>query len=299
MRVDVSEIKTFRSCKRKWQYTSRNKMHLTSYEPKSVFAMGTLFHEGLHALYMGVPIEQIMEDIKPRMQEDHVALLAMLPGYAKEILPVDMDRFKVMDIEYKFNFTPCDSDGVIFDDKIELCGSIDMIALDVYTNEVFGFEHKTCKNFREETFMWMDEQPRVYTIALQEYVNRINNQRLAEWENKGCIGEKPEPYKVGGIFINEVKKLLRKFSCKRTLCKYPKDDLDNFFRYFMSSATSCRLAVENNEYCAPSPDWMGCSMCDFNSVCSKYMYGNVDKDEILKQFEYEFKEREVDHLEEK
>lgn len=299
MKVDVSEIKSYRTCKRKWQYTSRNRMHLTTYEPKSVFALGTLFHEGLHALYLGVPIEQVMEDIKPRMSSDHVALLAMLPGYAREVLPTDLDRYTILDIEYKFNFIPCDSDGVVYDENIELCGSIDMIALDAFTNKIYGFEHKTCKNFREDTYMWMDEQPRVYTIALKEYVNRLNAQRYDAWVNTGKHGEEPEPYIVGGIFINEVKKLLRKFSSKRTLCVYSEDDLDNFFRYFMASATSCRLAAENNEYCAPSPDWMSCSMCDFSDVCQKYMYGNVDKDGILKEFEFEFKERDMDHLEEK
>lgn len=299
MKVDVSEIKTFRTCKRKWEYSSRNKMHITTREPKAIFELGTLFHEGLHALYLGVPVEDIMEDIQGRMTEDHVALLAMIPGYAREVLPKDMERFNILDIEHKFEFTPADENGEIYNENIILCGSIDMIAVDKFTNKVYGFEHKTCKNFRDDCYMWMDEQPRVYTVALQEYIKRLNSQRYIEWYNGNRETEEPKPYLLGGIFVNEVKKLLRKFSYRRTLCVYPQDDLDNFFRNFMQTCSACYYMKETEGYCAPSPDWMTCQMCDFSQLCQEYMYGNVSKSEILNTFESEFIERETDHLLEK
>lgn len=299
MKIDVSEIKSFRSCKRKWQYSSRNRMHLTTVEPKSVFAMGTLFHEGLHALYLGVPVEDVLEDVQERMTEDHVALIAMLSGYAREVIPMDMERYKILDIEYKFDFVPADENGVVYDPDIEVCGSIDMIALGLHDNKVYGFEHKTCKNFRDDTYMWMDEQPRVYTIALEEYVNRLNHQRYHNWVASGKEGPEPIAYGVGGVFINEVKKLLRKFAYRRTLCRYPKDDLNNFFRNFMETGTQCKKLKEADGYCAPNPGWMTCQMCDFSQLCQQYMYSTVSKEEVLQLFSSEFMERETDHLLEK
>ena len=49
----------------------------------------------------------------------------------------------------------------------------------------------------------------------------------------------------------------------------------------------------------PSPSYMGCSMCDYKTICETYMYGTLDKDTVIEEFKEEFKVREVDHLEEK
>ena len=53
MIVDVSEIKEFRHCKRKWQLSSRNSFHLTPCVTPPAFKMGTVFHECWHKLYLG------------------------------------------------------------------------------------------------------------------------------------------------------------------------------------------------------------------------------------------------------
>ena len=53
MITDVSEIKEFRHCKRKWQLSSRNSFHLTPCVTPPAFKMGTVFHECLHKLYLG------------------------------------------------------------------------------------------------------------------------------------------------------------------------------------------------------------------------------------------------------
>ena len=172
MKVDVSEIKTYKSCRRQWLISSRNGFHLRPLVTPSHFALGTIFHESLHQMYMGVPLEKVMTFVRKEMSNDsEVALLAMVPGYYREVLPHDLDRFKVLDIEHHFNFVPADPEtGEILDADVEVCGSIDMIVLDVEENAIYGFEHKTCKNFRDSSFMWMDEQPREYTYALMLYV---------------------------------------------------------------------------------------------------------------------------------
>lgn len=290
MKVDVSEIKTYKSCKRQWLLTSRNRFHLRPIVTPSHFALGTIFHESLHMMYMGASLERTMEFVRANMSNDNeVALLAMVPGYYKNVLPGDLERYQVLDIEHHFDFIPTDLEtGEVLDPDVHVCGSIDMIVLDAEDNKIYGFEHKTCKNFRDSSFMWMDEQPRVYTYALQLYVEEYN----AKHSDQG-------PATLGGIYINEVKKLLRDFKYQRTLCKYPADDLRNFMRAFFGTCCACHQSVVGNDPAYPSPSYFGCSMCDYKTICETYMYSTLDKDEVVEEFKEEFKVRENDHLEEK
>ena len=290
IRVDVSEIKTYKSCKRQWLFTSRNRFHLRPIVTPSHFALGTIFHESLHMMYMGASLEKTMEFVRANMSNDNeVALLAMVPGYYKNVLPGDLERYQVLDIEHHFDFIPTDLEtGEVLDPDVHVCGSIDMIVLDVEDNKIYGFEHKTCKNFRDSSFIWMDEQPRVYTYALQLYVDEYNAKHPDQ-----------EPATLGGIYINEVKKLLRDFKYQRTLCKYPADDMVNFMRAFFGTCCACHQSVVGNDPAYPSPSYFGCSMCDYKTICETYMYSTLDKDEVVEEFKEEFKVRENDHLEEK
>lgn len=311
MRVDVSEIKTFKSCRRQWQLSSRNKFHMRPIVTPPQFALGTIFHESLAQLYLGVPYEKVMEMVRREMQTDNdAALLAMIPGYYQKVLPGDLDRYRVLDIEHHFEIAPKTSDGeylfplepmvdkntgeVQYDgngnplmvSSLLVCGSIDMIVLDEAQNKIYGFEHKTCKSFRDESYLWMDEQPRVYTWALKEYVEEYNARHGTNCE-------------LGGVYLNEVKKLLRNFQYQRTLCTYTDEDLDNFMQAFFEDCLSCKHAVDNNSYAAPKPSYFNCNMCSFKTICTTYMYANLDKDAVLDEFKEEFVERTEDHLEEK
>lgn len=317
MKVDVSEIKAYKGCKRQWKLSSRNGFHLRPIVTPTHFNLGTLFHESLAQLYMGAPLEKVMMFIRNEISTDsEAALLAMIPGYAREVLPGDLDRYKVLEVEHHFSFVPVDLDtGEVLDPDLEVCGSIDMIVLDIEENAIYGFEHKTCKNFRDSSFMWMDEQPRVYTYALQKYVAEYNRKQYYKWkqerEQYGFIYgkealdkwdvEHPKPLltTLGGIYINEVKKLLRDFKFQRTLCKYPRDDLANFMRAFFGTCKACHKSVEEDDPAYPVPSYFGCSMCDFKTICETYMYSTLDKDTVIREFQEEFKVRESDHLEEK
>lgn len=311
MQVDVSEIKTFKSCRRQWQLSSRNKFHMRPIVTPPQFALGTIFHESLAQLYLGVPLDKVMTMVRREMQTDNdAALLAMIPGYYKNVLPEDLDRYKVLDIEHHFEIAPKTSDGeylfplepavdkatgeVQYDANGEplmvssllVCGSIDMIVLDEAQNKIYGFEHKTCKSFRDESYLWMDEQPRVYTWALKEYVKEYNEKHGTD-------------YVLGGVYLNEVKKLLRQFQYQRTLCTYTDEDLDNFMRAFFEDCLSCKHAVDSDSYAAPKPSYFNCNMCSFKTICTTYMYANINKEEVLDEFREEFVERTEDHLEEK
>lgn len=316
MRVDVSEIKTFKGCKRQWQLSSRNQFHLKPKAPQPQLIMGTIFHEALAQLYLGVSLDKVMEMVKREMDPTtDNCLLAMIPGYYKNVLPEDLDRYQVLDVEHHFEIAPTLSDGTLLfpeqDDptksRLTICGSIDLVVLDLLTNEVYGFEHKTCKDFRPETYLWMDEQPRVYTWALQEYVKRYNAKLEDKWLEMCQLAEasgerlpgRPEPVVLGGIYMNEVKKLLRQFKHKRTKCTYTESDLDNFMMTFFSHCASCEDYVRTDTFAAPNPDYMSCRMCSFQELCMTYMYSNLNKDLILKEFVEEFEERTEDHLDEK
>lgn len=311
MKVDVSEIKTFKACRRQWQLSSRNKFHMRPIVTPPQFALGTIFHESLAQLYLGVPYDKVMEMVRREMQTDNdAALLAMIPGYYQKVLPGDLDRYRVLDIEHHFEIAPKTSDGEylfpleplvdkktgevqldgngkpIMVSSLLVCGSIDMIVLDEAQNKIYGFEHKTCKSFRDESYLWMDEQPRVYTWALKEYVAEYNAKHGTNCE-------------LGGVYLNEVKKLLRNFQYQRTLCVYTDEDLDNFMQAFFEDCLSCKHAVDSNSYAAPKPSYFTCNMCSFKTICTTYMYANLDKAEVLDEFKEEFVERTEDHLEEK
>lgn len=312
MKVDVSEIKTFKACRRQWQLSSRNRFHLRPIVTPPQFALGTIFHESLAELYLGVSLEKVMEMVRREIVTDNdAALLAMIPGYYREVLPGDLDRFKVLEIEHHFEIAPQTSDGdylfpmehkvdketgeylydadgnPVMESSVLIVGSIDMIVLDKEQNKIYGFEHKTCKAFRDPSYLWMDEQPRVYTWALEQYVRQYNEKH-------------PDaPVTLGGIYLNEVKKLLRQFQYQRTLCTYTQEDMDNFMEAFFSDCMQCKHAVDNNSYAAPKPSYFTCQMCSFNTICSTYMYANLNKDTVLEEFKEEFVERGEDHLEEK
>ena len=311
MKVDVSEIKTFKACRRQWQLSSRNRFHMRPIVTPPQFALGTIFHESLAQLYLGVSLDKVMAMVRREMKTDNdAALLAMIPGYYNKVLPGDLDRFTVLDIEWHFEVPPTTSDGeylfpiehqvdaktgeLCYDDNgdpimvpsLVICGSIDMIVVDKVEGKIYGFEHKTCKNFRDESFLWMDEQPRVYTWALKHYIRNYNEKHGTD-------------YTLGGVYLNEVKKLLRQFQYQRTLCTYTDEDLDHFMQAFFTDCTACKHAVDNNSYAAPKPSYFSCGMCSFKTICSTYMYAPLDESEVLEEFKEEFVKREEDHLEEK
>ena len=302
MKCDVSEIKTFRHCKRQWQLSSRNQFHLTAMVQPTAFAVGTTFHESLHKLYLGKDIEEVNQYIADSelSNDDKTLLYSMIRGYYRNVLYKDQERFDVLDIEYHFEIPVKDMcvflgipvEFVADCEDVTLCGSIDMICVDKITNEVWGFEHKTAKNFRNEVYCWMDEQPRLYYAALLCRVYELNAQRHAggQWDD----------YKLGGVYINEVRKLIRASESKRTALSYPKDDLRNFMYGLLTSVAECHKMVSDERIPrVPQPDYMVCTNCMYNTICQTYQYGDIKLPELLDEFSMEFKVRENDHLDDK
>lgn len=238
--------------------------------------MGTLFHEALAQLYLGASYEAVIKLVKAEMSKDDIALVAMLKGYYDQVLVEDLEKYEVIATEYVFNFPATEENP-----HLTVTGAIDLIVKEKHTNIIHGIEHKTCQTFREEAFGYLDEQPRVYTKALQHYA-------------------KQHGYTPGFIYINEVKKLLRDFQYRRTQMVYSEEDLTNFWELWLAKAQACyNLATQPEPRTLPQPSYFACKMCAFQQVCAGHGYAPVTKETMLTDYSGEFKERECDHLEEK
>ena len=309
MRVDVSEVKTFRECKRKHQFSSRNRFHLRPKTPNDNLIFGTQFHEVLHSMYLGTTLDKILEWINNEVVDSVLwkVMDNMATGYYNGPYQTDKDKYAVIDIEKSFNYplAPVDNNFVnyhaeLIDDKwvaidnetgeicdmICACGSIDMVAVDTDTGELVGFEHKTAKNFRPEVYDLVDEQPRLYSWALKQILEDYHKQ-----------GKLLDIDKTGPIFLNQVKKLSSKFDYHRSVCKYSDEDLNNFMKGFIESARQINEGKDTSVL--PEPGFMKCQMCDYADLCMHYGYEHIEKQELLKEFEDAFEERDIDHLDEK
>lgn len=309
MRVDVSEVKSYRECKRKHQFSSRNRFHLRSTIPNPNLVFGTQFHEVLAMMYMGTSIDKILEWINAEVTDSvHWKVMDnMAKGYYNGPYQKDKDRYVVIDIEKSFNYPVGAIDDNMFPivkfirdeenvwwgvdeegslhEAICVCGSIDMICIDVWTDKLVGFEHKTAKNFRPEVYDLLDEQPRVYSWALKRILEDYHAQ-----------GKYQEILETGPIFLNQVKKLQTKFDYHRSKCEYTESDLYNFMMAFVRTV---QQIAEGNSGCNPDPGFMKCQMCDYADLCMHYGYADINKDELLNEFEGEFEVRDCDHLDEK
>lgn len=282
MRIDCSEVKSYKECARKWSLTSRNKFHLKPKAPNPNFMFGTLFHEGLHAMYMGGTVDKALDTINRELSDPVMqrCITTMLTGYAIGPLVEDLLRYRVIDIEHSFTLHLDDLPD------IELCGSIDMIVEEISTGLIFGFEHKSAKSFRPDIYTKLDEQPRLYIEALYQW----------------CTEHGYGPERVGGIYINQVKKVQKYFDYQRDLCMYTASDRAKFMGAFKITCLQIYTRVNSDEAptaTLPEPGYMKCQMCDFSNICEHYGYTCFDLPSVLSEFEEEYAVRECDHLEEK
>lgn len=318
MRADVSEVKTYRECHRKHEFSSRNRFHLRPIAPNDNLVFGTQFHEVLAMMYMGTSLDKILEWINAEVKDAvyFKIMTCMANGYYNGPYQEDKDRFQVIDIEKSFNYpvglkhpevlgseeayygvkysqdengnwVAIDANGEIYE-AISICGSIDMVVIDKETNMMCGFEHKTAKNFRPEIYNWVDEQPRVYSWALRKILEDYHTQ-----------GKYLDVKEVGPIFLNQVKKLSTKFAYERVACQYTTGELNNFMWAFVNTVQSIATHENDPLDMLPQPGYMKCSMCDFADLCMHYGYEDISEQALLKEFEGEYEVRDHDHLDEK
>ena len=318
MRFDVSELKSLQTCERQWKLTSRNAYHLrpASHAANPNLVFGALFHEALHAMYLGGNIDTIIEQTLRELGNDEPArrtMSNMLSGYYEEVLPGDLEKYQVLDIEHSvhirlpelsvYDILPSGERVLNEEDSVEICGSIDMLLLEKETGAIHGFEHKTTKTFRDDIQIIMDEQPRVYFLELQRYVEKLNVDWAFKTSNTHKItlaqALREVPYKVGSIHINEVKKVQRKFEYKRRACRYSPEQIDKFAQKLSRVGRRIQDLSMNPDVCTAQPGYMTCKMCDYATICETYGYEEPELEELLDEFAEEYQIRDVDHLDEK
>ena len=318
MKIDTSEIKTYRECHRKHEFSSRNRFHLRPIKPNDNLVFGTQFHEVLAMTYLGTSEDKILEWITREVTDPQANRMMnnMFEGYYHGPYQQDKERYVLVDVEKSFNYpiainplaviddhtvnhepweykyienqwVAIDSTGELYD-AVCVCGSIDMVCIDTKTGKLVGFEHKTAKNFRPEVYDLLDEQPRVYSWALRKILDDYHAQ-----------GKLLEVTEVGPIYLNQVKKLLSKFDYQRVTCSYTDADLDNFMKLFVSDMYRIAIHEGDPEDSLPTPGYMKCQMCDYADLCMHYGYADIQLDDLTKEFDGEFEVRDHDHLEEK
>lgn len=284
MRIDVSEVKCYRECKRKHEFSSRNRLHLRLIVSAPNLVFGTLYHECLHMMYLGASIDKVLAMAAKEVSDasELRMITQMITGYYTAVLPADLEQFQILDIEKSFKM----DSGIITNEGelVEYCGCIDMVAIDRNTKQLVGFEHKTAKNFRQPIYNLVDEQPRLYSIALK--------QMLEDYHKKGLHLDIES---TGPIYLNQIKKLMSKFEYKRDACVYSDKDLQNFYKAFKETAV--QIVANGPE--SPEPGFMKCQMCDYQTLCLQYGYEDIDLPALLNEFGEEFIVRDVDHLDEK
>lgn len=298
MRVDVSELKTRRDCSRKWALSSRNYYHMKPKSDNSNLKFGSIFHEALAGLYLSrgesEKIDRVIDKYVSMLDDEsqQKQLACMLIGYATQVLPGDLEKYTVLDIEHKFEFELPDelTEGRFeWAKDLKICGSIDMVLLDKKNKEILGFEHKSCKNFRTDFYNSVDEQPRTYYIALDQYIAKYNAHYGTDYTN-------------GGIYVNEVRKLKTRFEHHRMnpiICT--DEECKKFLIGFRATAERIYFAqsMYRGNLPDPEPSYMKCNLCDFRDVCEHYGYSTPTEEEILSEFAEEIEIREFDHLDEK
>ncbi len=297
-KIDVSEVKSFRTCKRQWQLSSRNRYHLTPHYTAPALHLGTIFHEALAQLYLGADFDKVMRLVKADMGSDALPLLSMIPKYYENVLlpDLDNDHWRVLEVEHKFEF-PSPIEGVT------CTGAIDLIVYEPETNLILGIEHKTCRDFRNRDLIYMDEQPRLYYEALERYIEEHNKEidkENRDWSFKPGGMELRDHAANGGIIVSETKKLLRDFQYRRTVCKYSDEDREGFWGKWTNDLLEAYTRIRENKPEPPEPSYWACQMCDYRSVCANIGYQALPPSSTLvAEFSHEFKVREKDHLEEK
>ncbi len=291
MRVDCSEVKTLKECKRKHLFSSRNRFHVVPKKPADNLRFGTVWHDCLHELYLAKDPTYKLDEILGRkpcteagIPELERTLTNMLQGYYEGPFMEDIARYKVLDIERGFNIVVERPAG-----PIEICGSIDMVCVDKTDLTLVGFEHKSAKNFRPDVYDALDEQPRLYFWALGILWDTIPAFREAA------------PNGVKGILLNQVKKLITKFEYKRVMCIYSDNETQVFINDFIDKASAIE---EGNFKDTPEPGYMKCQMCDYAPLCLKFGYAEPSgTDELTNVKDADgnelFEVRQIDHLDEK
>lgn len=243
MDFSVSELKTFRTCPRKWMFSGRNGLYLRPTTDKDAFLVGTAFHGVMEEIYEGnlnFSLDKIIEDSRLKNEDDIEILKFQVDKYIKNVYEKDMEFMEDIKTELSYRIT--------LEEGIYLFGFIDAVYKNKYTGKTGILEHKFSKNFRSDTYNILDEQLKAYDLA--------------------CIinfGECDE-----GVNVNQVRKLKTKFSHSRDKVVINEKQRALFLDGIIKDAKKMgSYRKERNFEVEARSDWMGCGFCEYRNLCTK------------------------------
>lgn len=253
MLTSISEIKTFRECKRKWFFSGRNGMYLRPKIVNSSFKTGSAFHAALEAMYKqeSYNIDNIIDKYKVE-EKDQDMLKFQIKKYEEHVLKHDLKTINVIAPEFKYS--------IELENGVTLFGFIDVVYEEKKTGDIGVLEHKFIRNFRSNTYNYLDEQIKVYELAILKVFGQCN----------------------AGVSLNQVRKLKTKFEHARETYKQTIKQLKNFNEDLLNVTNEMQMLSDSGIKDYPAePHWLGCSFCDYKYLCLKMNQAGTDDTTIL------------------
>lgn len=268
----ANEIKQYSECARKRYYASRDCLAIRAVTPNGNLVLGKKVHEmleyyyteGTRALAQEYPFDEVipkhivkgvLDTLEPFQltEEDKEALGPDLSTFNcihenyKPRLIEDLAQYECLGCEMEFKLNNWPIDGVQYH------GQIDMAVRKRGTNELWFFEHKTCKDFRPEIYNRFDVQLHTYTVV-----------------GHNCCST--ADYVWGGMILNEIKKAktVRGYAEHRMYYTYDDEEMLGF-QHWITAKTQAAVSPENKH--EPCNTYMTCKMCEYADICLKYGYG--------------------------
>jgi hypothetical protein len=186
MILHTSDARIFRDCRRKWEWTSRQRQNLEPIAPDLKFWLGTACHFALEHYYGKSDRDAVAslaefdnwtvteitrirheydltEEQKTRLEETRELGLGMLRHYF-EWAP-EVDDFEVLSTEQEFE-VPLIIDGNEIP-GVRLAGRLDGVIRFPATKDIYVFEHKTAISIQPENLV-LDEQAGSYVYAAEQ-----------------------------------------------------------------------------------------------------------------------------------
>lgn len=253
--TSVSELKVFNTCKRQWYFSGRNGLYYRPAETSDALKMGSVFHEALEHIYKreDFSITNILDKHQVTSRSDRNLIHFQISKYKDIIYEQDYSIFNNIETEKKFE--------IEVTDKCWIHGYIDLVYVNENNNKIEALEHKFVRYFRGATENILDLQLKTYNWVLVE---------LYGYEN------------VGGVSINEIRKLTDSFAHSREKYKLTKDQLVLVENNLIEDLLLMKEIKENNiAQHRANASWANCRFCEYSDLCKKMDKAGTNDTSIL------------------
>lgn len=196
MEVHVTELATYRWCRRCWRYQYVDRLVPATPQLNALW-FGIAMHEALAELYGGGnPVAKFLEltrpdrDIDPEKWGEYVTLgERMLEGYVKRWAREDAERWRVLAREFPMRqpLTP----------EVTLVGKVDLLIRDMLTGKMWIVDHKTFASFADPADLELDDQMTLYMWLVGQMGERPAGAIYNQLRKK--IPSEPYELKAGGL----------------------------------------------------------------------------------------------------